>query len=180
MFERQGLRGLSWRAWRRKARGCRWRTSEMIEARMRASIRPDKIKGLPKSEYRGINIDEFKKKWLEVFAAGIPQKEIEEHVLSTGKYRNFIWHIFSWQLIPQESYLMGEEARRAYMEVDKSDAIFIEPFSKTDSRPLLPILKNPHAVDFLCVEVYNAAKDFSWTYIKTHERDLCGPYFCRK
>ena len=28
-------------------------------------------------------------------------------------------------------------------------------------------------------EFYVVAKDYSWTYIKTHEGDLCGPYFMR-
>jgi len=27
--------------------------------------------------------------------------------------------------------------------------------------------------------LYVVAKDYSWTYIKTHENDLCGPYFMR-
>ncbi|MGM9667788.1 MAG: DUF4275 family protein [Eubacteriales bacterium] len=29
-------------------------------------------------------------------------------------------------------------------------------------------------------EIFAAAADFSWTYIKTHEGDCCGPYFYRK
>jgi hypothetical protein len=28
-------------------------------------------------------------------------------------------------------------------------------------------------------DVYVVAKDFSWTYVRTHERDYCGPYFCK-
>ncbi|MBQ2256411.1 MAG: DUF4275 family protein [Clostridia bacterium] len=28
--------------------------------------------------------------------------------------------------------------------------------------------------------MFAAAADFSWTYIKTHENDWCGPYFYRK
>ena len=28
-------------------------------------------------------------------------------------------------------------------------------------------------------DVYIVAKDFSWTYIRTHETGFCGPYFCR-
>ena len=27
-------------------------------------------------------------------------------------------------------------------------------------------------------DVYIVAKDFSWTYVKTHETGWCGPYFC--
>ena len=29
-------------------------------------------------------------------------------------------------------------------------------------------------------DVYIVAKDFSWTYVRTHEIGLCGPYFCEK
>lgn len=29
-------------------------------------------------------------------------------------------------------------------------------------------------------DVYIVAKDFSWTYARTHERGWCGPYFCIK
>lgn len=28
-------------------------------------------------------------------------------------------------------------------------------------------------------DVYIVAKDFSWTYVRTHETGWCGPYFCR-
>ena len=29
-------------------------------------------------------------------------------------------------------------------------------------------------------EIYVVSKDFTWTYIKTHEHDLCGPYFMKR
>ncbi|MBQ2911256.1 MAG: DUF4275 family protein, partial [Clostridia bacterium] len=28
-------------------------------------------------------------------------------------------------------------------------------------------------------DVYIVASDFSWTYVRTHERGICGPYFCK-
>ena len=28
-------------------------------------------------------------------------------------------------------------------------------------------------------DVYIVAKDFSWTYVRTHEEGWCGPYFCK-
>ena len=34
-------------------------------------------------------------------------------------------------------------------------------------------------IDSKMTELYVVAKDYSWTYIKTHEGDLCGPYFLR-
>ena len=29
-------------------------------------------------------------------------------------------------------------------------------------------------------DVYIVAKDFSWTYVRTHEEGWCGPYFCKR
>ena len=34
-------------------------------------------------------------------------------------------------------------------------------------------------IDQKLTEFYVVAQDYSWTYIKTHEGDLCGPYFLR-
>ena len=35
-------------------------------------------------------------------------------------------------------------------------------------------------IDLELNEFYVVAKDYSWTYIKTHEGDSCGPYFLTK
>jgi phosphopantetheine adenylyltransferase len=55
-------------------------------------------------------IKDFEKKWMAFFANGIDQKAIQKYVVSTG---NYIWHIFSWELLPKESYLTGDAARAA-------------------------------------------------------------------
>ena len=34
-------------------------------------------------------------------------------------------------------------------------------------------------IDSKMTELYVVAKDYSWIYIKTHENDLCGPYFMK-
>ena len=34
-------------------------------------------------------------------------------------------------------------------------------------------------IDEQFVEFYVISNDYSWTYIKTHEGDLCGPYFLK-
>lgn len=121
---------------------------------------------------------EFRKQWLSHFARGISKKAIEKYVVSTG---NFIWHIFSWELLPTGSFLEGDAAREAFDKLNcklKESAIYIEPFEKVDSFSLS--CNEATSVDLDGrTEIYVVAKDFSWTYIKTHEGYLCGPFFCR-
>ena len=119
--------------------------------------------------------NKFKKLWLNRFASGISNENIQKYVVSTG---NYIWHIFSWHLLPDGSYLEGEEARQAFDQADKDGAIYMDAFRHKFCRPLPEKLH--HAADLdQFTEVYVAAKDFSWTYTKTHESQ-CGPYFFRK
>ena len=118
----------------------------------------------------------FKKRWLDAFAPGIPAKNIKKYVISTG---NYIWHVFSWKLLPDGSYLVGDAARKAYDQADKRGAVYIEPFDRGGSKSLTWDMDKASVLDSL-TEVYVVAADNSWTYIKTHENDYCGPYFLRK
>ena len=71
-------------------------------------------------------IQDFEKKWMSSFANGIDKKAIQKYVVSTG---NYIWHIFSWKLLPQGSYLVGDAARKAYNNLSKQQrecALYIE------------------------------------------------------
>ena len=118
--------------------------------------------------------EEFYTKWLEVFASGISKDDIKKYVKSTG---NYIWHIFSWELLNDNKYLKGNEAKEAYDTIDKKGAIYIEWFEDKHSKDILWNLNTANALDDL-VEVYVVGKDFKWTYIKTHE-NMCGPYFMK-
>ncbi|MBE6587358.1 MAG: DUF4275 family protein [Ruminococcaceae bacterium] len=122
---------------------------------------------------------EFRRRWLSHFAKGIPQWKIDKYVVETGDY---IWHVFSWGLIGEKSFLTGDRAREAFDRLctyEKENAIFIEPFEDEDSFFLLQGDATSEKLDKY-TEIYAMAKDLSWTYIKTHEGDLCGPYFYRK
>ena len=128
-----------------------------------------------------MTLKEFEEKWLTSFTAGIPQKQIEKHVTSRG---NHIWNVFSWKLLPEGSFLVGDEAREAYNQLshrERETALFIEPFGQKfpESFSLTWQESSAYHLDQR-IEVFVAAKDFSWTYIKTHEGDHCGPYFYRK
>jgi len=115
----------------------------------------------------------FEKRWLQAFAADVSGEDIEKYVVATG---NYIWHVFSWKLLPKESYLTGDPARAAYDAADKTEAVCLKPFSKNGSRPLPKEFVTACALDTV-TEVYVVGKDYAWTYIKTHENDHCGPYF---
>ena len=177
---------LSWQErLRDKRRGCKWTALWTARGQMKRSIG---LVGKKKTEAErgGMDLNAFKKRWLEAFAANLSQKEIAENVFPTKEgYGQYIWHIFSRELIPTESFQVGDEARRAYIQADKEDAIFIDAYwdGKIKSCPLPKMLENPRMIDLLfphSEEIYIAAKDFSWTYIKTHEGDAYGPYFYRK
>ena len=69
---------------------------------------------------------DFYTKWMESFAGDIPKEDIEKYVVSTG---NYIWHIFSWELLERNQYLTGNKAKKAYNKIDKTGAIYIDWFN---------------------------------------------------
>ena len=118
--------------------------------------------------------DDFYNEWLKHFAEGISNENIERYVVSTG---NYLWHVFSWELLDEERFLVGDSAKDAYNKIDKDNAIYIDWFSDDDAGALPHEMSTAEALDQM-TEVYVAAPDFSWTYIKTHEI-MCGPYFMK-
>ena len=120
--------------------------------------------------------NEFYDDWLKNFASDIPKKDIEKYVRATG---NYIWHVFSWKLLDEKQYLVGDAARKAYDKINKNEAYCIEWFKDKVTKKLSLDLYSAKALDEL-VEVYVTGKNFEWTYIKTHENDWCGPYFMNK
>lgn len=117
---------------------------------------------------------EFYKKWLNHFAKDISEIDKEKYIVSTG---NYLWHVFSWKLLDENSFLVGDDAKAAYDEVDKAGALYLEWFKDDEAKVLSCELYTADALDQM-TEVYVVASDFSWTYMKTHE-SMCGPYFVR-
>ena len=115
----------------------------------------------------------FEKEWIKIFAKTISKKELKMYVTSPG---NYIWHVFSWNLLPKCSYLVGDEARKAFDAEDKTNARYYEPWP--DNTPHEPQYDSPSAGELdMLLECYVLSSDKKWTYIKTHEDNLCGPYF---
>ena len=118
--------------------------------------------------------NEFFSTWLRRFANGISSEKIEKYVVSTG---NYLWHVFSWELLDEKVFLTGNSARKAYDKIDKHNALYIDWFEDNETKNLTAKLSTANALDEM-TEIYVIASDFTWTYIKTHE-SMCGPYFMK-
>ena len=117
----------------------------------------------------------FIHQWLRHFAQGINKDQYEKYVKD-----QFIWHIFSWELVKPDGLLIGDAARQAYNEAEKAACIFCDMYNNGGVTNRLSTQYNTaEKIDENLTEFYVVAKDYSWTYIKTHECDLCGPYFLR-
>ncbi len=119
--------------------------------------------------------DALIKKWLSIFGKDVDKELMEEHVTSYG---NHLWHLFTWGEVP---CLQGDDARKAFDDLQYEEAIrfydgysgHIEEVSEIGKISAKAVDKDRES------DVYIVAKDFSWTYVRTHEIGLCGPYFCR-
>lgn len=120
--------------------------------------------------------ERFQSLWLRHFADGISESKLKKCYVD-----QFIWHIFSWELVKNENLLVGDEARLAFDQVDKSSVICCDKYGGEGVKNRLPAKYQTAAkIDKWTIEYYVVSQDYSWTYIKTHEGDLCGPYFYRK
>ena len=120
-----------------------------------------------------MNDRELIEKWIAVFGKNVDKNLIKDHVTSYG---NHLWHLFTWGEV---SCLEGDEARKAFDELQYTEAIrfydgyanHIEGVSIVDKITAKSVDKDKNS------DVYIVAKDFAWTYVRTHECYL-GPYLC--
>lgn len=120
-----------------------------------------------------------KNRWLDVFASDVSEKDLGERVLSEG---NFLWHLFSWKLVP---CLEGDAARQALAETSEERYLFYYEYPPEG----VPLIRSVTLEDLSALPVdqgavpgadwYVVDKDFTWTYAQPHEEE-CGPYFCRR
>lgn len=126
--------------------------------------------------------DELVKSWLKAFAKRVPTRIINKNVLAYG---NFLWHIFTWGNV---RCLKGEAAQKAFDGESYTYAVkFCNGYTDENGKTLIDgvssILKtSSEEIDrewnLNCADIYIVDKDFSWTYVKTHE-DGTGPFFCK-
>ena len=118
-------------------------------------------------------IKDLRERWLNTFAADVSEEDLGKHVLVGGGY---LWHIFSYNLVP---CLEGDEARKALAELPDTECYrFYKEYPPQDQPRIKAIEMSevsslPYGLDWYLVD-----KDFTWTYVHTHEED-CGPYFCK-
>lgn len=120
----------------------------------------------------------FQERFLNAFAPGLTKAERKQFLVD-WKGKGYLWHLFRHNLVP---CLVGDEARVAYDEADKTNALEIQydyGLGDETMHPLAPTYTTAKKVDWYgYTEFYIVGEDFSWCYVITHELDLCGPYFC--
>ncbi len=115
----------------------------------------------------------FINQWLRHFAPDLSKDQFEKHIKD-----QFIWHVFTRKLIAFDGLLTGDDARQAFDQAIKNDCIYCDMFNGNGvTNKLSSRFDTAEKIDANLTEFYVVAKDYSWTYIKTHEGDLCGPYF---
>ena len=60
---------------------------------------------------------EFIKEWIQHFAPHLSRKQMNK----LKKW--YIWYLFSYEMIPKENFLVGDDACKAYDQMDKTNAI---------------------------------------------------------
>ncbi len=119
---------------------------------------------------------EFFGKWLKTFVPYLTESFYKRRI-----HHQFVWHVFSSKLVPTESFLQGDVARQAYNKVNKNGAICFQLFCDDEPKPLTKEFDSAEKLEIAdgeYSEFYAVGKDYSWTYILTHETCAgLGPYF---
>ncbi len=116
---------------------------------------------------------DIEKIWVATFCEGLSKSRKKKYIVGRG---NCLWHLFSYELIDKDAFLVGDKAREAFDKEKKKGAIYFLPFS-SDVFDLDPTVQSINLDEF--VECYVISYDRKWTYVKTHETDF-GPYFYKK
>ena len=113
----------------------------------------------------------LRKKWEDHFCNHLGDNEKKSIYLD-----DFLWHVFSFE---KRDCMQEEQADIALNRESKKFCYVF--FQHSDEAFILENASSLNANDFLNEEdVYVVDKGFNWTYVRTHETGLCGPYFCRK
>lgn len=115
------------------------------------------------------------RRWLSIFAQNVPKEIMDNHVTADG---NHMWHIFTWGNVPCQE---GNAARAVFDQLQDIQVMqFYGGYDCKIKRVSIRKKRTAKALDReRYTDIYVVAKDFSWTYVHTHEPDF-GPYFCRR
>ncbi|WP_235617036.1 DUF4275 family protein [Lysinibacillus mangiferihumi] len=114
-----------------------------------------------------LKADEIIDLWDKTFA-----KNINEQLKKEIHYEQFKWHIFSYE---KQDCLKKEDAREAF-DTSSKDELYV----MYQGFPIVFLYTSAKEVvskDFDSqLDIYIFDKNFTWTYVHTHE-SMCGPYF---
>ena len=119
----------------------------------------------------------LRKQWEDNFANHLSIEEKKNiYFWNHSGFCGYLWHLFSYE---KKDCLQGQTAEKAFNNEHKNScyvfwqhtdyALILESADILNSNDL----KNEY-------DIYVVDKGFNWTYVKTHETSLCGPYFSRK
>jgi hypothetical protein len=115
---------------------------------------------------------ELREQWEEAFA-----KHLGKSQKSKIHFNQYLWHVFSFEKI---DCLDSQDAIDAFNQLKKKECYI---FYQGDENALM--IKNANRIKAEDItnkmeeyidDVYVVDKDFTWTYVHTHE-SFCGPYF---
>ncbi|GCF66809.1 MULTISPECIES: DUF4275 family protein [Bacillus] len=118
----------------------------------------------------------FRKRWEDNFANHLSDEEKEDIFLYGDKYRcGYLWHIFSYE---KKKCLEGKEAENTFHNEGKKECYIF--YQHCDDVLLIKDASLLSMDDMYKGDIYIVDKDFTWTFVKTHEHRWCGPYFAKK
>ncbi len=126
-------------------------------------------------EKRGILIQrntiasiELRGEWERAFTSKLSTKE-KKNIY----FDSFLWHVFSYEKIICKK---NDKARAAFNNIPKECVVAF--YENEDEVLLFQNAGQLIDTDFdLEQDIYIADLDFTWTYVVTHEKQQCGPYF---
>ena len=118
----------------------------------------------------------LRKQWENNFTDHLSIEEKKSiHLHDTYDECGYLWHIFSFE---KRDNLSGGEAEEAFNNEDKEDCYI---FYQRSDTALIIERANMLTAHELANEsdIYVVDRQFKWTYVVTHEKEYCGPYFSR-
>ena len=123
----------------------------------------------------------LRQQWEDSFAEHLSYKEKEEiHLYYNGWAHGYLWHIFSYE---RRDCLKEMQANEAFNNVSKNACYVF--YQNSDYALIIENATLVTASDFVQKDdfdegdIFVVDKDFTWTYVNTHETS-CGPYFSAK
>ncbi|MGI8305282.1 DUF4275 family protein [Bacillus paranthracis] len=118
----------------------------------------------------------FRKRWEDNFANHLSDEEKEDIFLYGDKYRcGYLWHIFSYE---KKKCVEGKEAENTFHNEGKKECYIF--YQHCDDVLLIKDASLLSMDDMYKGDIYIVDREFTWTFVKTHEHRWYGPYFAKK